>query len=56
MLCLFTGDFLPVQLDVRFSESAGKAADEADSVAQRSFTPCLVLIAAENGLISPLVF
>lgn len=56
-LCLMlAGDTLPVQLDARFSESAGEAADETDPMAQCSFTSCLVPVTAENGIVSPRVF
>jgi len=53
---LSAGNTVPVQLDAGFGEPAGEAADEADSVAQCSFTSRLLLVAAEDGIISPLGF
>jgi len=53
---LLTGDIVPVQLDAGCGKSAGEAVDEADSVAQCSFTSRLMLVTAENGIVSPLVF
>jgi len=51
-----SGNIVPVQLDIRPSQSAGEAADEAVSVAQCSFTSRLMLVTAEDGLIPALGF
>ena len=53
---MLTGDTVPVQLDARLGQSAGEAAVETGSLAQRSVASRLVLVAAEDGIVSTLEF